>query len=250
MISFSNKVALITGGGRGIGRVTALLFSQLGASVVILELLEREGKETLKQIESNGGRGIFIKTDVSNIESVRKAIAITLEKYGKIDILVNNAGIVYTKPFVECTPEEWERVIAVNLMGVFNTCLEVFPHMIKQKSGKIVNVASIAGKRGGGIFGNAIYSASKGGVIAFTKALAREGGPHGINVNAVCPGPTETKMLSGLPNDKRKALIENIPLRQFGKPENVAHAIIFLSSEMANHITGEIMDVDGGLTMD
>ncbi|MCS7233058.1 MAG: SDR family oxidoreductase [Synergistetes bacterium] len=247
---FSGKVVLVTGGGRGIGRSIALFFSASGATVIIFEILEEEGKLVVNEISEHGGKGEFYKVDVSNFDEVKRAIDEVLNKHGKIDVLVNNAGIVYTKPFVECLPSEWERVIAVNLIGVFNTCRAVFPHMIERKYGKIINIASVAGKRGGGIFGNSIYAASKGGVIAFTKALAREGGPYGVNVNAICPGPTETKMLNGFSEDRRKPFMETIPLRRFGRPEDIAHAVLFLASDYASFITGEIMDVDGGIMMD
>ncbi|MBC7331471.1 MAG: SDR family oxidoreductase [Synergistetes bacterium] len=247
---FSGKLALITGGARGIGKAIALAFASKNAVVVLFDIIEQEAKSVIKEIEEKGGRGEFYKVDVSNLEEVKEAVSGLLSKYGKVDILVNNAGIVYTKPFVECLPEEWTKVIAVNLMGVFNTCYAVFPKMLERRYGKIINIASVAGKRGGGIFGNSIYAASKGGVIAFTKALAREGGPYGINVNAICPGPTETRMLEGFPDDKRKSFIETIPLRRFGKPEDIAFAVLFLTSDYADFITGEIMDVDGGIMMD
>ncbi len=247
---FSDKVALITGGGRGIGRAIALSLSAKGASVIVFDLLEKEGRELIEEIERGGCRGDFFKVDVSNFDEVKEVTSEVLRKYGKVDILVNNAGIVYTKPFIECEPQEWNKVIAVNLIGVFNMCYAVFPHMIERRKGKIINIASVAGKRGGGIFGNSIYAASKGGVIAFTKALAREGGPYGVHVNAICPGPTETRMLNGFPEDKKKAFMETIPLRRFGRPEDIAYAVLFLASDYSDFITGEIMDVDGGIMMD
>jgi len=247
---FSGKVVLVTGGGRGIGEAIALAFSERKAIVVIFDLLEEEGKSLLQEAKKKGRIIEYYRVDVSKLGEVRGALSDILRKHGKVDVLINNAGIVYTKPFVDCLPEEWERVIAVNLMGVFNTSYVVFPHMLERRYGKIINIASVAGKRGGGIFGNAIYAASKGGVIAFTKALAREGGPYGVNVNAICPGPTETRMLDGFPEDKRKAFVETIPLRRFGKPEDIAFAALFLASDYASFITGEIMDVDGGIMMD
>lgn len=247
---FSDKVALVTGGGRGIGRAIALSFSSKGAVVIIFDVLEEDARLTLNEISERGGKGEFYKVDVSNLSEVKDKVNEILRKHGKIDILVNNAGIVYTKPFIECLPEEWNRVIEVNLIGVFNTCYAVFPHMLQRRYGKIINIASVAGKRGGGIFGNSIYAASKGGVIAFTKALAREGGPYGVNVNAICPGPTETRMLNGFPEDRKRAFMETIPLRRFGRPDDIAYAVLFLASDYANFITGEMMDVDGGIMMD
>lgn len=248
-IDLSGRIALVTGGGRGIGKAIALSLSQSGALVIVFDLLD-EAKAVVEDMRGRGGEGEFYRVDVSNFDEVRKTVNHVLERYGKLDVLVNNAGIVYTKPFVECLPSEWERVIAVNLIGVFNMCHAVFPHMLERRRGTIINIASVAGKRGGGIFGNSIYAASKGGVIAFTKALAREGGPYGVRVNAICPGPTETKILEGFPEDRKRAFMETVPLRRFGRPEDIAHAVVFLASDYADFITGEIMDVDGGIMMD
>ena len=151
---------------------------------------------------------------------------------------------------MDSNEEDWDRIMNINLKGAFNTCRSVFPAMVAQKHGKIINIASVAGKRGGGIFGNTLYAASKAGVIGLTKGLAREGGPHGINVNAICPGPTNTEMIKDFTGEKRKNFLNTIPLRRFGEPEDVANMALFLASDMARQITGEISDVDGGIMLD
>jgi len=173
-----------------------------------------------------------------------------LDRFGRIDILVNNAGMVSVGPLTGISAKTWDQVMAVNLRGVFLCCREVFPLMMAQRSGRIVNIASVAGKRGGGLLGNSCYAASKGGVIAFTKGLAREAGPYNINVNAVCPALTDTDMTSGLSGIQREAIVQSMPLGRAGKPEDIAAAVCFLASDAAAFITGEIMDVDGGLMMD
>jgi NAD(P)-dependent dehydrogenase (short-subunit alcohol dehydrogenase family) len=164
--------------------------------------------------------------------------------------LVNNAGIVATGPVTEISAEAWDRTLAINLKGVFLCCKAVFPWMIRQRNGRIVNIASAAGKRGGGMHGNACYAASKGGVIAFTKSIAREGGPYNIRANAVSPALIDTDMIGGLAPEKLESLLENLPLRRKGSADEVAAAVCFLASDASSFMTGEIMDVDGGLMMD
>ncbi len=173
-----------------------------------------------------------------------------IERFSRIDILVNNAGIVTTGPVTEITAETWDRTLAVNLKSVFLCSKAVFPLMMEQRDGRIINIASVAGKRGGGIHGNSCYAAAKGGVIAFTKSLAREGGPHNIRVNAITPAVIKTEMLDGLGEDKLQELVRTLPLRRAGTPEDVASAVCFLASDASSFMTGEIMDVDGGLMMD
>ncbi len=177
-------------------------------------------------------------------------IEATLKRFTKIDILVNNAAIISTGPLLETSVEAWERTHAVNLKSVFLCTKAVFPAMMAQRSGRIINIASVAGKRGGGFFGNACYASSKGGVIAFTKGAAREAGPYNITVNAIAPAMIETEMISGMPPDMRASLLRSIPLGRTGSVEDVAAAVCFLASDAAGFMTGEIMDVDGGLMMD
>lgn len=188
--------------------------------------------------------------DVSNEEEVQEMIRKTIEKFARIDILVNNAGVVATGPLAEITPEAWDQTLAINLKGVFLCSKAVFPWMMRQRDGRIVNIASAAGKRGGGMHGNSCYAASKGGVIAFTKSIAREGGPYNIRVNAVSPALIETEMIRGLAPERLEGIVETLPLRRKGKAEEVAAAVCFLASDASSFMTGEIMDVDGGLMMD
>jgi 3-oxoacyl-[acyl-carrier protein] reductase len=249
-VVFSNKTAIVTGAAQGIGKVVASSFARTGAKVALLDVKESLLEEAKKELEAKEDRILTYMVDVSSLSQVKKVIEDAFLKWGKIDILVNCAGVVSTKSFVECEEEEWDRVIAINLKGVINTCKVAFPFMINRKYGKIVNIASIAGKVGGGFFGNTAYATSKGGVIALTKGLAREGGPHSINANAVCPGPTNTAMIAGLMGEQREALLRNVPLRRFAEPQDIANAILFLSSDLASYINGEIMDVDGGIMRD
>ena len=199
---------------------------------------------------SLGCRSLALQIDVSSEEDAKRLIGAALGEFAKIDILVNNAGILATGPLLETTVEVWERTHAVNLKGVFLCTKAVLPSMMAQRSGRIINIASVAGKRGGGFFGNTCYSSSKGGVIAFTKGAAREAGPYNITVNAVAPAMIETEMISAMPADKRESLLRSIPLGRTGSADDVAAAVCFLASDGAGFMTGEIMDVDGGLMMD
>ena len=245
MFSLKTKVAIVTGAGRGIGRAIALGLAAQGASVAVSDI-----NLPLAQGVADEVGGFAVRTDVSSEQQAQDLVSATLARFKRIDILVNNAGILATGPLLETTLEVWERTHAVNLRGVFLCTKAVLPTMMAQHSGRIINIASVAGKRGGGFFGNTCYSSSKGGVIAFTKGAAREAGPYNITVNAVTPAMIETDMISGMPQDKRQALIGSIPLGRTGSVDDVAAAVCFLSSDNAGFMTGEIMDVDGGLMMD
>jgi 3-oxoacyl-[acyl-carrier protein] reductase len=247
---FKGKNVLVTGAAQGIGRAIALSFAACGANVAIIDMNVQGAQETRSLIEKEGGGSVVIRADVSNIDTVKEAVEKVVSLWGSVDILINNAGIVSPKPFLETTQQEWDKIMAVNLKGVYNTCFTVLPGMIKQKYGKIINVASIAGKTGGGFFGNTLYGTSKAGVIALTKGIAREAGPHGINVNAICPGPIETQMLADCPEETRERILSGVPLRKFGEPQDIANMAIFLASDLASHVTGEITDVDGGIMRD
>ncbi|MDT8900529.1 SDR family NAD(P)-dependent oxidoreductase [Anaeroselena agilis] len=245
-----DKVAVITGAGQGIGRAIALQFARQGARVAVCDLNSDNAAAVAREITDTGAEAIAVKVDVTNEEQVLEMVAECMLHFSRIDILVNNAGIIQTGPFLKISAEAWDKVMAVNLRGVFSCCKAVFPVMQRQNGGRIINIASIAGKRGGGILGNSCYAASKGGVIAFTKGIAREGGPYNINVNAITPGYTDTEMTSSLTLKQRDAVLQMVPLGRAGKPEDVAAAACYLASDYAAFITGEIMDVDGGLMMD
>jgi NAD(P)-dependent dehydrogenase (short-subunit alcohol dehydrogenase family) len=249
-MDFKNKIVVVTGGGQGIGRAICLKFALANGKVIIIDMNEETAKTVNHEIKEKGFDAVAYKGDVSNAEEIKSIFNEILAKYGRVDVLINNAGIVSTKAFLDASEEDWDRIIGINLKGAFNTCRSVFPAMVAQKHGKIINIASIAGKRGGGIFGNTLYAASKAGVIGLTKGLAREGGPYGINVNAICPGPTNTAMIEGFTGEKRRNFLNTIPLRRFGEPEDVANMALFLASDMARQITGEISDVDGGVMLD
>jgi 3-oxoacyl-[acyl-carrier protein] reductase len=221
-----------------------------GAKVAVSDIDLTNAKSVAAEIVSLGSDSLALETDVSSEKDVAALLEAALERFTRIDILVNNAGIISTGPLLETSVEVWERTHAVNLKGVFLCTKAVFPVLMAQRSGRIINIASVAGKRGGGFFGNTCYASSKGGVIAFTKGAAREAGPYNITVNAIAPAMIETEMISAMPPDVRASLLGSIPLGRTGSAENVAAAVCFLASDGAAFITGEIMDVDGGLMMD
>jgi NAD(P)-dependent dehydrogenase (short-subunit alcohol dehydrogenase family) len=245
-----DKVAIVTGAGRGIGRAIALALAAHGAHIVINDVNLESAGAVADEVRALGTRAFVAQADVTDEDQVQKMVADTIDEFARVDILVNNAGIVQTGPLTEITPQGWDRVMAVNLKGVFLCCKAVFPVMMARRSGKIINISSVAGKMGGGLLGNSCYAASKGGVIAFTKGIAKEGGPYNINVNAITPALTDTDMTSGLSLKQRDAIIHAIPLGRAGKPDDIASAVCFLASDYAAFITGEIMDVNGGFMMD
>ena len=241
-----NKIAIITGAGSGIGRATALLFAKEGAKVVVADWSEEGGKETVKEIENQGGEGIFVKTDVSKKEDVEKMKNECLEKFSRIDILVNNAGILKFSAFHETREEDWDKVIDVNLKSVFLCSKAVIPEMLKQGKGKIINTASIAGLVGFDKIGP--YCASKGGMIALTREMALEYAPKKINVNCIAPGVMKTAMTKDMLADPqtKEFLEQNTLYPRLGKPEDIAQAAIYLASDESDFVNGEILVVDGG----
>jgi 2-hydroxycyclohexanecarboxyl-CoA dehydrogenase len=251
MGKLDGKIAIITGAGQGIGRAIAEKLATEGATVVVTDINEATAKETAEAIGGeSAGTAVGIQADVTSRESVDAMVEQVRQEFGRIDVLVNNAGWDKASPFVDSDPADWDRVIAINLYGVLHTCKAVLPIMAEQGSGSVVNLASDAGRVGSS--GEAVYSAAKGGVIAFTKTIAREMARHQINANVVCPGPTDTALFASLGGDSptlRGALTKAIPLRRLGQPADLANAVAFLASDEAAFITGQTVSVSGGLTM-
>ena len=246
------KVAIITGSGGGIGRGIALRFGSLGAKVVVADLKSEGAKETVSLLEKAGGKGLALSTDITDRAQVQDMVKATIGTFGKLDILVNNAGWDIMEPFMQNNPELWDKVIAINLKGPIYSTRAVLEHFMGRKYGKIVNVSSDAGRVGSS--GEAVYSACKGGIIAFTKTIAREMARYQINVNCVCPGATDTPLLAEMTKGETGAKIidamtKAVPFRRLAKPEDIAGAIAFLASDEAGFITGQTLSVSGGLTM-
>lgn len=244
------KVAIVTGAGRGIGKEIAHTLAKYGAAVVINDINEADAKAACDEFAREGLQAHSSVGDMGDETYIAQLAEEAIATYGKIDILVNNAGIVQTGGLLEIDPAAWDRTMRINVRSVFLACKQVVPHMVENQYGKIINIASVAGKRGGGLLGNSCYSASKGAVIAFTKSIAREVGKYHITVNAVCPALTETKMTDILDADKKKAIISMMPMGRAGVPQDIANGVLFLASPLSDFMTGEIMDVDGGLMMD
>lgn len=246
MGKFDGKVVIVTGSGRGIGKAIALAFAREGANVVVnVSRSVEEGQKVVDEIKAMGREAILVQANVAKIEEVEKMVKITLEKFGKIDILVNNAGINRPAMVYKMKKEEWDEVIDVNLKGVFNCIRLVAPHMIERKQGKIINVSSTAAEHG--LIGNSNYAASKAGVNALTKTAALELARYGINVNAVEPFIIETRFTEWVKDPRFKdKYLSRIPLGRFGKPEDVAGAVLFLASDEASYITGKTIEIDGG----
>ncbi len=239
-----NKVVIITGAGSGIGKETALLFAKDGAKVVVADVNEKAGEETVVEIKKNG-EGFFVKLDVSNREQSKQMVKTTLEKYGRIDVLINNAGIVQDAFLSKMTEEQWDKVINVDLKGVFNCIQAVVEVMINQGNGVIINTSSIVGLEGN--VGQVNYAAAKAGLIGMTKTLAKELGKKGIRVNAVAPGFITTPMTSNVPEKILEMMKEKTPLRRLGEAKDVAYAYLYLASDEANFVNGAVLCVDGGL---
>jgi 3-oxoacyl-[acyl-carrier protein] reductase len=248
-MKLKDRVGIITGGARGIGKAIAITFVREGAKVVLVDV-DRVKLEIVKD-EIGRGRGgvITISCDITKTVDVAEMVEQTYQTFGCIDILVNNAGIIRRGTIETVTEEDWDQVIAVNLKGTFNCCKAVVDIMKKQSYGKMINVSSIAGKMGD-ITSAPGYGPSKAGVDALTKTLARQLAPYGINVNAVSPHAIETEMSAQWSEQRRKEIISSIPLGRLGRPEDVAEAVLFLASDEASFITGEVLDVNGGALMD
>jgi len=246
-LALEGKVALITGGARGIGREIAMLFANKGANIAICDVNLEEAQKTAKEIEDLGRQGIAFKADVTSSSQVQDMADKILDKFNKIDILINNAGITKDNLLLRMSEEDWDKVIAVNLKGTFICTKIVSRIMLKQRSGKIVNLASIIGIMGNA--GQANYAASKAGIIGLTKSAAKELASRNICVNAIAPGFIMTDMTAKLPEEVQKKMLSMIPLARFGEAKDVADLALFLSSGSSSYITGQVIQVDGGMLM-
>ncbi|MDP2936946.1 MAG: beta-ketoacyl-ACP reductase [Dehalococcoidia bacterium] len=242
------KVAIVTGSGRGIGRAVAMAFASEGAKVTIAELDLEPAEEVVNEIKSRGGLAIAVPTDVTNRESVKKTVETTIKEFGQVDILVNNAGILRLNMLQKMTEDQWDAVLNTHLKGTFNCTQAVSTHMIERKYGKVINVVSRAGIQG--TIGQINYGSAKGGMLGFTKSAAKELARYNINVNAISPGAA-TRMTEKIRTDPKlgQVYLEQIPLRRWAEPEEIAPAFVFLASDEASYITGQVLCVDGGLTM-
>jgi NAD(P)-dependent dehydrogenase (short-subunit alcohol dehydrogenase family) len=253
-VRLKDKAAIVTGASRGIGRVIALALAKEGASVVVAD--REPGHETVKMIQELGRSGLYVQVDVRDAASVQNLISRTIEEFGKVDVLVNNAGVFIFARVEDMTEEQWDLTFDVNIKGMFLCCKAVAREMIARKvPGKIVNVSSSAGLAGH--VGYSAYCSSKRAVLAFTESLAKELGPCGINVNAICPGDTETDMLAdevrkvakqkSIPEDRvRQDKLQNIPLGRFATPDDIANVVVFLVSDESRHVSGEFIKITGG----
>ncbi len=245
-MKLEGKVALVTGGASGIGKATVMEAARCGATVVCADVNVAKGVELEREAAATNFSVEFAQVDLADSESIRRCAAQVLERHPRIDILVNAAGWNDIQPFVENQPDYIDRVIAINLGGTVHLTHALLPAMIAAGKGKIVNVSSDAGRVGS--TGETTYAAAKGGVIAFTKSLAREVAKHSINVNCVCPGPTDTPMLQSRPDKLREAFQRAIPFKRFAKPQEIADAILFFAGPRSDYVTGQVLSVSGGLT--
>ena len=241
-----DKVAIITGGARGIGKATAEVFTKEGATVIIWDMLD-EGEKTAADLRLLGYSAEFQKISVTDAEALEQAAQLIVEKYGKIDILVNNAGITRDKSFLKMTQNDWQQVVDVNLTGVFNCTKAVAPHMVTKGYGRIICTSSIVGIHGA--FGQTNYAAAKAGLIAMCRTWAKELGSKGITANAVAPGFILTDMTDAIPADIRDAQIRAIPARRAGIPEDIAYTYLFLASDEASYVNGQVIGVNGGVAL-
>jgi 3-oxoacyl-[acyl-carrier protein] reductase len=247
-VNLKGRVAIVTGSSRGIGRASALALAKEGINVVVNYLEhEKEAEETVDVIRKMDCQSLKVQADVCKVDDVLKMVEIAMKTFGRIDILVNNAGIVRDRTLLKMEPIEWENVLATNLTGIFNCTKAVLETMLKQKSGRIINISSVVGQRGN--FGQTNYAASKAGIIGFTKSLARELASKGITVNAIAPGFTETSLVKNLPEKVKTQLLEQIPMRRFAKPAEIAAVVVFLASDASSYVTGQVINVNGGLYM-
>jgi 2-hydroxycyclohexanecarboxyl-CoA dehydrogenase len=252
-MKLKGKAALVTGGGRGIGRAIALALAQEGAQVAVLDILADNAEAVRREIEALGVKGLALRADLTRRAEVDRAIGEALAQFGQLDIVVNNAGWDKLEPFLESEEPTWDKIIAVNFKSILYVCKAALPHMVERGGGRVINIASDAGRVGS--MGEAVYAGTKGAIIAFSKTLAREMARHRITVNVVCPGLTETPLLHGIRDQSPKsakiieAVTRAIPLGRVGQPEDIAGAVVYLASPAADFVTGQTLSVSGGLTM-
>ncbi len=242
-----DKVTFVTGAAQGIGKAIALAFAKEGSSIIVSDVNLELAAQTAREVEALGVKAIAIKTNVADLADVEAGVAEAVKSLGRIDILVNNAGITKDNLLIRMKREEWDAVINVNLSGVFNCTKAVSSLMMKQRYGKIINIASIVGQMGN--FGQANYAASKAGVIGFTKTVAKELASRNVTANAIAPGFIQTAMTDKLTDEVKQKMLEQIPLGKLGQPEDIAQAALFLASPAAEYITGQVIAVNGGMYM-
>jgi 2-hydroxycyclohexanecarboxyl-CoA dehydrogenase len=253
MQRFDNRAVIVTGGGGGIGGATCRAFAREGARVAVLDLNLEAAEQVAAAIRAGGRQALALRCDITDRASVDAAVAETEARLGAIEVLVNNAGWDVFKPFTKTEPAQWHQLIAINLVGALHMHHAVLPRMVERRRGRIVNIASDAARVGSS--GEAVYAACKGGIVAFSKTIAREHARHGINVNVVCPGPTDTalfadyKLGAGNPEKLEEAFRRSIPLGRIGQPDDLPGAILFFASDDAAYVTGQVISVSGGLTM-
>jgi 2-hydroxycyclohexanecarboxyl-CoA dehydrogenase len=253
LIDMQGKVTLVTGGARGIGRGIVMALAGAGTSIAIADLRADLAEQTASEVARDTGMHVMaVKTDVTNLIEVQETTERVLHTFGKIDVLINNAGWDELKPFLQTTPDFWEKIIAINYRSVLNTCYAVLPHMVARKAGAVVSISSDAGRVGS--MGEAVYAGTKAAIIAFSRTLAREHARDNIRVNVVCPGPTQTPLVEEMQRQEFGSRVlgrieQYVPLRRLGKPEDIAPMVVFLASDAAGFITGQVISVSGGLTM-
>ncbi len=241
------NVAMVTGAGQGIGKAIAKELASRGYKVAACDINEETGNATALELTEGGNTSKFYKTNVADLDSLSKTVADVESQLGPIDVLVNTVGWDIIENFMDNSVEYWEKVIDLNFRSVVYGCKAVLPNMIERKYGRIINIASDAGRAGSS--GETVYAGTKGGVIAFTKSLAREMARHKVIVNCVCPGPTDTPLFASQPDKMKEALVRAIPLRRLAQPEDIAYAVGFFAEEKAEFMTGQVLSVSGGLTM-
>ena len=246
-MTFENKIVVVTGGASGIGQATAEGFAAARATVCIGDIARDKGEAVASALHAKGQKAQYLPLDLTNYASIKEFAAEVLKRFGRVDVLVNGAGWSKTQPFLQTDDDFWDKVIQLNFVGHMRLTKLLLPQMIERGYGKIVNVSSDAGRVGS--LGETVYSGAKAGLIGFTKSLAREGARYNVSVNCVCPGPTDTPLLAAVDKKYLDAFVKAIPMRRFGKPADVAGAILYFAGPQSDYVTGQVLSVSGGLTM-